>query len=98
MSKNFHLHFLFLYEIGPPLIDTSQLILERVMFNEMRLTAEVVHILAWERPGLFVLKQCIVCITDQKRVQMLNGNLKKTKHFQYPVSCDHGVTLRLKVC
>ena len=48
------------------------------MFNEMRLTAEFVHILAWERPGLFGLKQCMVCMTDQKRLQMLNGSLKKT--------------------
>ena len=51
------------------------------MFNEMRLTAEFVHILAWERPGLFGLQQYMVCITDQKRLQMLNGNLKKKKTF-----------------
>ena len=81
MSQIFFVHFLFLYKISPPLIDTSELILERVMFNEMRLTAEFVPILAWERPGLFGLKQCIVCITDQKRLQMLNGNLKKTNIF-----------------
>ena len=78
MSKIFFVHFLFLYKIGPLLSDTSHLILERIFFNEMRLAAVFVHSLAWERPGLFGLKQCMVRITDQKRLQMLNGSLKKT--------------------